>query len=76
MPSCPACYLRRVICVICGKGKPAEPSGVWVSGWWYCGAECLKSPRASGRMCKKHRVVLDRIKARPRQRIRKEGLHD
>jgi hypothetical protein len=62
IPSCPACYLHRVICVTCGKDKPNGPSGEWDASWWYCSAECLKSQRAQGRLCKKHREALDRLR--------------
>lgn len=59
---CPSCYSEHIVCVTCKIDKPKMPCGEWAGSWWYCGAECLKTPKAPGEMCGKHREALERLK--------------
>lgn len=62
VPPCPSCYSRHIVCVTCKIDKPKEPSGEWLGSWWYCGAECAKTEKPPGEMCRTHRDVLESLK--------------
>lgn len=62
VPPCPSCYLEHIVCMTCKSDKPKYPSGDWYGSWWYCGSECLKTPKELGEMCRKHRDILERLK--------------
>lgn len=58
---CPSCYLRNIVCMACKSDKPKYPCGLWEGKWWYCSAECAKTPGPDSEMCQTHRAALEKL---------------